>query len=131
MHKPKHFIGLILLDSGSIHARIYVDKHTDRTASPLPDLFFVLDQDRNPDVRELIRDFEDAARISAHDRVGKKDIGGSAVAGYQRFEGGCALEISDAPLDHHVNRVGQLCGLGVRTPAIRIASEQMQSPRNV
>jgi hypothetical protein len=84
----------------------------------LPHLFFVLDQDRNPDVRELIRYFEEAACISAHDRVGNEDIGGSAVAGYQQFERRRALEFPDTPLDHHAKRVGQLCGLDVRTPAI-------------
>jgi hypothetical protein len=39
------------------------------------------------------------------------------------FERGCALEIPDTPLDKHAKGVGQLCGLDVRTPAIRIASE--------
>jgi hypothetical protein len=94
-------------------------------------MFFVLDQDRNPDARELICYFEHAACICAHDRVGKKDVGYSAVASYLQFERGCALETPDTPLDKHAKRVGQLCGLDVHTPAIRIASEQMQSPRNV
>src|ERR1700719_1281486 len=129
-HKPDHFVGLALFDSCSIHAWIYVDKHVDGAASPLPHLFFVLDQDRDPDVREMIRYFEHAACICAHHWVGKKDVGCSAVASYQQFERGCALETPDTPLDKHAKRVGQLCGLDVRTPAIRIVPEQMQSPRN-
>jgi hypothetical protein len=28
-HKPNYFVGLVLFDSCSIHARIYVDKHAD------------------------------------------------------------------------------------------------------
>jgi hypothetical protein len=34
-------------------------------------------------------------------------------------------------LDQHAESVGELCGLNVRPPAIRIAAEQMQGPRNV
>jgi len=54
----------------------------------LPYLFLILDQYRNPDARKLIRKFEHAARIRSHHRVGKKDVGYSAVASYQQFERG-------------------------------------------
>jgi hypothetical protein len=97
----------------------------------LPELLFVLDQDRNPDARELIRYFEHAACVRAHYGVREKDVRRSAVASYQQFERGSALEIPHTLLDEHTKGVGQLCGLDVRAPAIRIACEQMQSPRKV
>ena len=72
----------------------------------MPHLFFVLDQDRNPNAWVLARYFEHAARIGAHNRIGKKYVGHSAVASYQQFKGGGALEVPDAPLDQHAKRVG-------------------------
>ena len=122
---------MALFDSCAIHAGIYVDKDADRAALPLPHLFFVLGQDGNADVRELIRYFAHAPRVRAHHWIGEKHVRRAAAAGYQQFERGRALEIPDTALDQHAERVGQLCGLDVRTPAIRIAAEQMQGPRNI
>ncbi len=58
--------------------------------------------------------------------IGEKHVRCTAAAGYQQFERGGTLEIPDATLDQHAERVGQLCGLNVSTPAIGVAAEQMQ-----
>ena len=130
-YDPNHLFRVSLFDSGAIHAGIYVDEDADRGASPLPHLFFVLGQYRNANVRELICDFAQPPRIRAYHRIGEKHICRAAAAGHQQFECGRALEIADTSLDQHAESVGQLCGLDVRAPAIRIAAEQMQGPRHI
>src|SRR6185295_2954342 len=111
--------------------RIYVDKHTDRATLPLQHLCFVLGQDGNADVRELIRYFAHTTCVRAHHWKGEKHVCGAAAADYQEFKRGCTLEIPDTTLDQHAECVGQLCGFNVSTPAIRVAAEQLQGPRNV
>jgi len=97
----------------------------------LSNVFFVLGQDRNADLRELICDFLHAARVCAHRRKGEKYVCRSVLASYQQFKRRCTLEISDTTLDQHAQRVAQLCGLDVHPPTIRLASEKMQGTRNV
>ena len=51
-HKPDNSVSVPLFDSGTIHARIYVEKNADPAILPLLHLFFVLGEDGNADIRE-------------------------------------------------------------------------------
>ena len=62
----ENFATLALLDAGAVHARIYVEKNSHAAAAPLPHLFFVLGQDGNAHLRELLRYFPYPARICTY-----------------------------------------------------------------
>jgi len=106
-------------------------KDADLAVLPLPHLFFVLGQYRNANVRELICYFAHTACVCAHRRIGEKHVCCAAAAGDKQLERVCTFKITDTALDQHAEGVGELCGLNVRPPAIRIATEQIQRPRNV
>src|SRR6266446_7574296 len=64
------FAALALLDASAVHAGIYVEKNPSAAAAPLPHLFFVLGQDGNAHVRELLRYFPHPLRICTYRWVG-------------------------------------------------------------
>jgi hypothetical protein len=120
-HERDNLVFVALFDSCAVHAGVYVKEDADRTTLPLPHLFFALGQDGNADVREMICYLAHAACVCAHCRIGEKHVRCAAAAGFEQFKRGCTLEIPDTTLDQHAESVGQLCGLDVSAPAIRIA----------
>src|SRR5713101_4729788 len=126
-----NFAAVALLDASAIHSRIDVEEDSDPAAAPLPHLLFVLGQNGNAHLWELIGYFTDAPGICAYRWISEKYVFRAAAAGYQQFESCRALEIADAPLDQHAERVAQLCGFDVHAPAIRVATQQIQSAFDV
>src|SRR6266853_2300257 len=126
-----NFAAVALLDASAIHSRIHVEEDSDPAAAPLPHLLFVLGQNGNAHLWELIGYFTDPPGICAHRWISEEYVTSAAAAGHQQFQSGRAFEIADAAFDQHAKRVAQLCGFDVHAPAIRIAPQQIQSAFDV
>src|SRR5579859_767428 len=90
---------LIRFDAGSVHSGIDIKEDAEETAAPLPHLLRIFDQNRNTDVGKLMRNFAHPSRVGSHQRVGDKNVGGSALTAHQQLERGCALEVADSAID--------------------------------
>ena len=127
----EYLVRVVLVDAGAIHAGIDVQKNSHAAAAPLVDLVFVFGKDGNGDLRELLGDFSHAERVCAHGRIGEEDVCRAALACYEQFQCGGALEISDAARDEHTQGVAEFGGFDVRAPAVRIAAEQFHGAIDV
>src|SRR6266849_6219527 len=104
---------MALLDAGPVHAGIHVEKNSDPAVAPLRHLLFILGQDGNASLRELLSDFLHPPRIRAYRRMREKYIARTVAAGHQQFQGRRALETADATLDQHSKSETQFRGLDV------------------
>src|SRR5690242_18401349 len=121
-NKLKNLVAMTLLNSRAIHARIDVEKHSDRTALPLQNLLLILGQNRDAHMRKRIRNLAHAPGVRAYGWISKEHIGSAGAAGLKQFQRGRALEIADPAVDQHSQGIIQLCGLDMHPPAICVAS---------
>src|SRR5215469_3795665 len=63
--QTENFLTAFLFDASAIHAGIDVEKNSQAAPIPLENLFLVLGQHGNADLRKLFRDFAHAAGIGA------------------------------------------------------------------
>ena len=120
-----------LIDSRSIHAGVKIQINPDPRADPLAQLFLILRQHGNAHPGELLRDLADTSRIGAHHWIGHQNIGGPGFAGSPQFQSCGTFKVPDSSLQQHLQGIGQLRGLDVRAPAVRIAAEKLKGGSDV
>src|ERR1700676_559628 len=107
-HQVDDFCSVALLDSGPVHARIYVEKNSQRAAAPLLQLLRVLGQNGNAHARKLLRDLLYSSCSCGHGWISQEHIRRTAIESHQQLPCGRTLEIADASLDPPPHRVAKI-----------------------